>query len=45
MHNPELKALWEKSFPNGKPTPDEYILFQGRKFENGEEMPDLLRTY
>ena len=41
-YNPQLKALWDKHFPNGKPTPEEYILFQGRKFEKGEEMPELL---
>ena len=42
MQDPEAKALWDKYFPNGKPTPDQYILFQGRKFENGEDMPELL---
>lgn len=42
MYDPETKALLDKYFPNGKPTPEQYILFQGRKYENGEEMPDLL---
>lgn len=41
-NNPEAKALWVKHFPNGIPTPEEYILFQGRKYEKGEEMPALL---
>ena len=42
MQNPEAKAVWCKYFPDGKPTLEEYILFQGRKFENGEEMPTIL---
>lgn len=42
MSDPKAKALWDQYFPNGKPTADQYILFQGRYFENGEDMPDLL---
>ena len=41
-HDPTSQYLWHKYFPNGKPTPEQYILFQGRKFENDEDMPDLL---
>jgi len=42
MHNSEARAVWCKYFPDGKPTPEQYILFQGRKFETGEDMPELL---
>ena len=40
----EAKLLWDKYFPNGKPTPEEYILWLGRAQENGEEMPYLLKA-
>lgn len=41
--NPELKGLWNAYFPDGKPTPDQYILRLGHAYENGEEVPYLLR--
>lgn len=42
LSDPETKALWDKYFPNGKPTPDEYVLWLGHAHEKGEEMPYLL---
>ncbi len=42
MSNPEEKALWDRYFPNGQPTPDQYILWLGRAHETGEEVPFLL---
>ena len=36
---PEEKALWDKYFPKGKPTPSQYILRLGHARETGEEMP------
>lgn len=41
--NPEDKALWDKYFPNGKPTPEQYILHLGHARERGEEVPYLLK--
>lgn len=43
MSNPEEKALWDKYFPNGRPTPDEYILWLGHAHETGKEVPYLLK--
>lgn len=43
MSNPEEKALWDQYFPNGKPTPVQYILWLGRAHERGEEVPYLLK--
>lgn len=43
MLDPEEKSLWDKYFPNGKPTPDQYILRLGRAHENGENVPYLLK--
>ena len=43
MLDPEEKALWDKHFPNGKPTPNQYILRLGRAQENGETVPHLLK--
>ena len=43
MSHPEEKALWEKYFPNGKPTPDQYILLLGHAHERGEEIPFLFQ--
>lgn len=43
MSNPEEKALWDKYFPNGKPTPYQYILRLGRAHETGEDMPFLFK--
>ena len=37
----EAKALWDKYFPNGKPTPEEYILRLGHAHEIGENVPYL----
>lgn len=42
MLDPEAKALWQKYFPKGKPTPNQYILRLGHAHENGEDMPYLL---
>lgn len=39
--DPEAKALWDKYFPSGKPTPNQYILRLGRAHENGENVPFL----
>jgi len=41
--HPEEKARWEKYFPNGKPTPDQFILLLGRAHERGEEIPFLFK--
>ena len=41
MSNPEEKALWDKCFPKGKPTPEQYILLLGHAHESGEEVPFL----
>ena len=41
MLDPEKKALWDKYFPDGKPTSDEYILWLGHAYERGETMPYL----
>lgn len=41
--DPEEKALWDKYFPNGKPTTEQYILHLGHAKERGEEMPYLLK--
>ena len=43
MTAPEEKALWDTWFPNGKPTPEQYILMLGHAYERGEEVPFLLR--
>ena len=42
MSDPEEKALWDKYFPSGKPTPNQYILRLGHAHENGEDVPFLL---
>ena len=41
--DPEAEALWKKYFPEGKPTPDQYVLWLGHAHERGEEMPYLLK--
>ena len=41
--DPEAKELWGKYFPDGKPTPNQYILLLGRAKENGETVPYLLK--
>lgn len=43
MSDPDEKALWDKYFPSGKPTPDRYILMLGHAHERGEEIPVLLK--
>ena len=40
--DPEVKELWNRYFPDGKPTPSQYILLLGRAKENGETVPYLL---
>ena len=42
MLDGEKKALWDKYFPKGKPTPDQYILWLGRAHDKGEDVPYLL---
>ena len=39
---PEAKALWEKHFPDGKPTTEQYIGWLGKAHETGKEAPYLL---
>lgn len=41
--DPEAKALWEKYFPYGKPTAEQYVGWLGKAHEHGEEMPYLLK--
>lgn len=41
-HDPEAWVLWAAYFPDGKPTPDQYIAWLGHAYEKGEEMPYLL---
>lgn len=41
--NPEARDLWKQYFPEGKPTPTQYILRLGRAKETGEQIPYLLR--
>lgn len=43
LSNPEEKALWDKYFPEGKPTPERYILLLGHAHEKGEKVPFLLK--
>ena len=43
MSNPEEKVLWDEYFPNGKPTPAQYILLLGHAHERGEAMPFFLQ--
>lgn len=40
---PEEKALWDKYFPEGKPTTEQFILCLGQAHEKGEEMPFFFR--
>ncbi len=42
MLDPEEKALLDKYFPDGKPTPEQYVLWLGHAHEKGEDMPYLL---
>ena len=39
MSNPEEKALLDRYFPKGKPTPSQYICRLGHAHETGEEIP------
>lgn len=41
--DPQEKALWDKYFPEGKPTAEQYILWLGRGKDGGEELPYLLK--
>ena len=43
MLKPEDKALWDKYFPDGKPTAQQYVLWLGRAHENREHVPYLLK--
>lgn len=40
---PEEKSLWNKYFPDGKPTTQQYILRLGQAHERGEHMPYLFK--
>ena len=40
--NPKKKALWDKYFPEGKPTPEQYILLIGNSQKKGQTVPMLL---
>lgn len=39
--DPEAQVRWDTYFPNGKPTPDQYVLRLGKAYENGEDIPLL----
>ena len=39
--DPEAKARWDKYFPKGKPSADQYILRLGHAHETGENIPLL----
>jgi len=39
---PENQALWNKYFPDGKPTSEQYVLRLGHARETGEQVPYLL---
>lgn len=41
--DPELAALLDRYFPDGKPSPVGYILRLGHAHETGEEVPYLLK--
>ena len=43
MLDSEAKALWDKFFPDGKPSSEQYILRLGIAHENGEDVPYLLQ--
>lgn len=40
--DPEAVATWDRYFPQGKPTPEQYILRLGYAHENGEDVPYML---
>ena len=42
ISDPYAKALWDRYFPNGKPSTEEYILQLGHAHEQGESIPFLL---
>ena len=42
VSDPEAKLLWDKYFPSGKPTPNQYILRLGHAYESGEDVPFFL---
>lgn len=39
--NLKAQVLWDTYFPNGKPTPDQYVLRLGQAHEKGEDIPLL----
>lgn len=41
VSDPQKRDVWEAYFPEGKPTPTQYILRMGHAHENGEEMPQF----
>lgn len=43
MLDADKKALWDRYFPNGKPTPEEYILLLGHAHEENVDIPYLLK--
>lgn len=40
--DPDTKARFDQYFPDGKPTPTQYILRLGHAHESGEELPYFL---
>ena len=40
---PEERVHWDKYFPDGKPTTEQFILCLGHIHEKGEEMPWFFR--
>ena len=41
--NPDEKGVLDFYFPQGKPTPEQYILRLGQAHEHGEPVPHLLK--
>ncbi len=44
MLDANKKALWEKYFPDEKPSSEQYILLLGHAHEHNEDIPYLLDT-
>ena len=39
LQNPEDKAVWDRYFPDGRPSTEQYILCLGHAHERGEDVP------
>ena len=37
--DPKEKAVWDTHFPQGKPTPNQFVLRLGHAWEKGEVLP------